>query len=139
MKIIKDSNTLKMNGIYLAALADYTDGHSVILVDDEFFSLPALVQKFIIAHEMGHMNQQRNEWVADSNAIKEMGRIKTLIAMWYLLKYFIKKDWTVAGQYLVRMSYLGYPVNRIKIVAPNGRVFDVKTLKNFYSDNYRKL
>lgn len=139
MEIIKDTNTLKMHGIRLAALADYTDGHSAILVDDDYYELPQLVQKFIIAHEMGHMNQQHNEWIADSNAVKELGKIKTFIAMSYLLTYFIKRDWTIAGQYLVRMSYLGYPVNRIKIVAPNGNVFDVKTLKKIYTDNYVKL
>ena len=136
MNIIMDNDTLKANGLYIAALADYVDGSHAILVDDNYCSMPRFVQRFIIAHELGHMNNQCNETIADRYAMKEVGKIRTMLAMSYIFNYFLSIDWTVSAQYLIRMDNLGYPVKGIRIKAPNGRVFSAEDLRPYMGDNY---
>lgn len=136
MNVIMDNNTLKANGLYIAALADYVDGSHAILVDDNYYAMPKFVQRFVIAHELGHMDHQQNETVADRHAVKKVGKIRAMLAMSYIFNYFLSVDWTVAAQYLVRMDNLGYPVKAVRIKAPNGRVFSVEDLRPYMSDNY---
>lgn len=139
MKIIKDNNTLRNNHMYVAALAEYADGTTAIITDEYYDSLPRLVKKFIIAHEMGHANKQPNETVADKYAMSKVGKIKTQIAMLYMFNKFLSIDWTVSAQYLVRMSNLGFKVNHVKIKAPNGNLFSVDDIRPYMNDNYKEL
>lgn len=137
MEIIKDNETLHNNGLYLAALCRYTDGTEKILIDDCFDKLPKLVKTFVVLHEMGHRNGQIVETIADSYAISKLGKTRTWIAMLYLYRMFLKLDWTVSAQYLVRAYDAGLKVMKYThVTSPDGKKWGVDDIRPLNTDNH---
>lgn len=129
-----DPDILKNNGIYLAA----TDNEK-IYVDDLFKQMPLYVRVYLLLHEEGHITAGHphkrdlsQELEADSYAVKKMSKILVHKAMLHIMSVFMKIDWTIAAEYMVRLSDLGYSkAKTMYIIAPNGLRFDVDTIRKY--------
>lgn len=129
-----DPALLKSNHIYLAA----TDNEKVY-VDDLFQQMPLYVRTYLLLHEEGHIiaghTHKRNlsqEHEADSYAARKMSKILVYKAILHVMSVFMKIDWTVAAEYMVRLSDLGYPkAKKMYIIAPNGLKFDIETIRKY--------
>lgn len=129
-----DPDILKNNGIYLAA----TD-NEMIYVDDLFKQMPLYVRVYLLLHEEGHIiadhphkRDLSQELEADKYAVKKMSKILVHKAMLHIMSVFMKIDWTVAAEYMVRLSDLGYSkAKTMYIIAPNGLRFDVDTIRKY--------
>lgn len=140
LKVVRDTKgVLRYSHIYIAALLTQPDGKQFILVDDNYDKLSSNAQKFIVAHEEGHRQALNNEFVADSNALKVLGRKNTAAAMTEITKLLLRIDWTAACEFIYRMDLLGFKRAKwFAVVAPNGKVFTLKKLRPFYeNDSYR--
>lgn len=101
--------------------------------------MPRYVRTYLLLHEEGHIiaghSHKRTlsqELEADSYAVKKMGKIPVHKAMLHVMSVFMKIDWTVAAEYMVRLSDLGYSkAKTMYIIAPNGLKFDVKTIRKY--------
>ena len=129
-----DPALLKSNHIYLAA----TDNEK-IYVDDLFHQMPLYVRIYLLLHEEGHIiaghphkRDLSQELEADSYAVKKMSRFLVHKAMLHVMFVFMKIDWTVAAEYMVRLSDLGYSkAKTMYIIAPNGLRFNVETIRQY--------
>ncbi len=129
-----DPALLKSNGIYLAG----TDNDK-IFIDDLFQQMPLYVRTYLLLHEEGHIiaghphkRGLSQELEADSYAMKKMSKILVYKAMLHVMAVFMKIDWTVAAEYMVRLADLGYSkAKTMYIIAPNGLKFDVETIRKY--------
>lgn len=136
MKKEYNPELLKNNHIYMAA----TDGNK-IYVDDIFQQMPLYVRAYIVLHEKGHIindhSHNRNisqELEADSYAAKYMSKFLVYRAMLHVISVFMKIDWTISAEYMVRLNDLGYSkAKNMYIIAPNGLLFTVDTIRKFYN------
>ena len=110
-----------------------------IYVDDLFQQMPLYVRTYLLLHEEGHIiaghphkRDLSQELEADSYAVKKMSRFLVHKAMLHVMSVFMKIDWTVAAEYMVRLSDLGYSkAKTMYIIAPNGLRFDVETIRKY--------
>ena len=129
-----DPALLKSNHIYLAA----TDNEK-IYVDDLFQQMPLYVRIYLLLHEEGHIiaghphkRDLSQELEADQYAVKKMSKILVCKALLHLIKVFMRIDWTIAAEFMVRLNDLGYSrAKGMYIIAPNGLRFTVETIRQY--------
>ena len=125
---------LKGNHIYLAA----TDNEKVY-VDDLFQQMPLYVRTYLLLHEEGHIiaghphkRDLSQELEADQYAVKKMSKMLVHKALLHIIKVFMKIDWTIAAEFMVRLNDLGYSkAKEMYIIAPNGLRFTVDTIRQY--------
>lgn len=129
-----DPALLKSNHIYLAA----TDNEK-IYVDDLFRQMPLYVRTYLLLHEEGHIiaghpykRDLSQELEADQYAVKKMSKILVHKALLHIIKVFMKIDWTIAAEFMVRLNDLGNSkAKEMYIIAPNGLRFTVETIRQY--------
>ena len=129
-----DPALLKSNHIYLAA----TDNEK-IYVDDLFQQMPLYVRTYLLLHEEGHIianhphkRDLTQELEADQYAVKKMSKILVHKALLHIIKVFMKIDWTIAAEFMVRLNDLGYSkAKEMYIITPNGLRFTVETIRPY--------
>ena len=53
-------------------------------------------------------------------------------ALLHIIKVFMKIDWTIAAEFMVRLNDLGYSkAKEMYIIAPNGLRFTVETIRQY--------
>ena len=129
-----DPALLKSNHIYLAA----TDNEK-IYVDDLFRQMPLSVRNYLLLHQEGHIisghphkRDLSQELEADSYAVKKMSKILVHKALLHIIKVFMKIDWIIAAEFMVRLNDLGYSKEKeMYIIAPNGLRFTVEMIRPY--------
>ena len=125
---------LKSNHIYLAA----TDNEK-ICVDYLFRQIPLSVRTYLLLHQEGHIisghphkRDLSQELEADSYAVKKMSKILVHKALLHIIKVFMKIEWIIAAEFMVRLNDLGYSKEKeMYIIAPNGLRFTVEMIRPY--------
>ena len=125
---------LKSNHIYLAA----TDNEK-IYVDYLFRQMPLSVRTYLLLHQEGHIisghphkRDLSQELEADSYAVKKMSKILVHKALLHIIKVFMKIEWIIAAEFMVRLNDLGYSKEKeMYIIAPNGLRFTVEMIRPY--------
>lgn len=80
---------LKQYNLRYAAMATCVDGSHELILDEEFDNAPKYVQKYIVAHEKGHIlmkNALNDEYKADYWAVRKLGRKTCVKALWWMTR-----------------------------------------------------
>ena len=129
-----DPALLKSNHIFLA-----TTDNEKVYVDDLFQQMPLYVRTYLLLHEEGHIiaghphrRDLSQELEADQYAVKRMSKMLVHKALLHIIKVFMKIDWTIFAEFMVRLNDLGYSkAKEMYIIAPNGLRFTVETIRQY--------
>ena len=93
------------------------------------------VRTYLLLHEEGHIISEhpyKRSLEQEQDAVKKMGKILVHKAMLHVMKVFMKIDWTIAAEFMVRLHGLGYSkAKEMYIIAPNGLRFNVETIRQY--------
>jgi len=100
----EQTKLLAQYNLRYAAMATCIDGTHELIIGEEFDNAPKYVQDFIIHHEEGHILNGQDEYDADSNAVKEMGKAKAIKALWWM--YMDATNFAAGLELLDRITYI---------------------------------
>ena len=136
--IVHDDNFVHNNGVLdavFAVYAEYTDGTRKIIVDDAFMQAPKIVKKFIIYHELGHIDNTSlkytldSEFKADAYAASKIGNKVAIFALNYMWIYMSKNNITACADIPCRLKELGINVDSMYIQLANGTILKEQDLR----------
>lgn len=134
--IVYDHNFVHNNGYMYAVCIKNTDGTYKIAVDYMYFTAPKIVRKFIIWHELGHINNDNDgirslkcECKADAYAASKIGKLNAVYALNYMWKQLATVNITACVDIPSRLKELGANVSSMYIQLANGSVLHEPELR----------
>lgn len=127
--IVHDDNFVHNNGILnavFAVYAKYNDGSRKIIVDDAFIQAPKIVKKFIIYHELGHIDNTSlkytlsSEFKADAYSASKIGKKAAIFSLNYMWTYLLGNNVGACADIPCRLKELGANVDSMYILLANG-------------------
>ena len=122
---------LAKKGLYM--IGEYVDeetGKRICIADRHYYEMPHFCKRYLQAVVIGMRDGDR--FYADTYAVQKVGRLLTSVSMQLLFRYFLDIDWTCSAEWLVRMKRLGFSVDNMKLISPNGTVFTAEDLDKLF-------